>query len=219
MKKFLLSIALLAAGATIMNAASFEISVNGTKVEDGAKITHNTIEQNMPEYGMLGMLPTIALTNTASTSAEYKISATAVSIASAIDENANLQFCVGMDCKFIDKVEATVESQLTVAAGATEAEAIHITYVPVCEFDENNAISKSYNGTSEYTFTVTSGSDTMTFTIVFEYNGGTDGIYGIEFDNNATPEYFNLQGVKVANPDKGIYIVRRGNKVSKEFVK
>ncbi len=40
---------------------------------------------------------------------------------------------------------------------------------------------------------------------------------GIEADS-ALEEYFNLQGVKVANPEKGnIYIVRKGSKVSKRL--
>lgn len=33
------------------------------------------------------------------------------------------------------------------------------------------------------------------------------------------PEYYTLQGVKVSNPSKGIYIVRRGSKVSKEVIR
>ena len=32
-------------------------------------------------------------------------------------------------------------------------------------------------------------------------------------------EYYNLQGVKVANPESGLYIVVRGGKVSKALVK
>lgn len=36
---------------------------------------------------------------------------------------------------------------------------------------------------------------------------------------DAEPVYFNLQGVQVANPDNGIYIVRRGNKVTKEYIR
>lgn len=39
----------------------------------------------------------------------------------------------------------------------------------------------------------------------------------IEMD--ALPTYFDLQGRRVMNPSQGIYIVRRGNKVSKEYVK
>ena len=34
-------------------------------------------------------------------------------------------------------------------------------------------------------------------------------------DFNAPVEYYNLNGMRVANPDKGIYIVRQGNSVKK----
>lgn len=37
-------------------------------------------------------------------------------------------------------------------------------------------------------------------------------------DENAPVEYFNLQGVKVAEPSEGIYIVRQGNKIAKKFI-
>ena len=49
-----------------------------------------------------------------------------------------------------------------------------------------------------------------------------DGIVDIIDDNsenNAPAEYYNLQGVKVTNPAAGIYIVRRGNKVTKEYIR
>lgn len=44
---------------------------------------------------------------------------------------------------------------------------------------------------------------------------------GIEaVETNCTPEYYNLQGIKVENPENGaIYIVKRGSKVSKEILK
>ncbi len=40
-------------------------------------------------------------------------------------------------------------------------------------------------------------------------------ISDIEADVNAPVEYFNLQGVRVANPQNGLYIMRQGNKVTK----
>ena len=47
---------------------------------------------------------------------------------------------------------------------------------------------------------------------------GTVGIEGIEAEQDA--EYFNLQGLPVANPEKGgLYIIKRGNKVSKSIIK
>lgn len=48
---------------------------------------------------------------------------------------------------------------------------------------------------------------------------GETGVVEIAVEENATVEYFNLQGVRVANPDNGIYIRRAGNSVTKVLVK
>lgn len=48
---------------------------------------------------------------------------------------------------------------------------------------------------------------------------GTEAVEGIEATENAAPEYYNLQGVRVANPTEGIYVVREGNKVSKKVIR
>lgn len=45
------------------------------------------------------------------------------------------------------------------------------------------------------------------------------GVADITVDENAPVEYFNLQGVKVANPENGVYIRRQGNNVTKVTVK
>lgn len=44
---------------------------------------------------------------------------------------------------------------------------------------------------------------------------GDSGVEGIVADNNAPVEYFNLQGVRVANPENGVYIRRQGANVTK----
>ena len=36
---------------------------------------------------------------------------------------------------------------------------------------------------------------------------------------NGEPEYYNIQGQRIMNPEKGLYIVRRGNKVSKVILR
>ena len=51
------------------------------------------------------------------------------------------------------------------------------------------------------------------------YTAKTSGIADIVADENAEAEYFNLQGVRVANPENGLYIVRRGSKVTKEVIR
>ncbi len=46
------------------------------------------------------------------------------------------------------------------------------------------------------------------------------GIEGVEIDEaNGAVEYFNLQGVKIANPENGLYIKKQGSKASKVLVK
>lgn len=56
--------------------------------------------------------------------------------------------------------------------------------------------------------------------IVVKFNGKkTTGVAGIVADENAPVEYYNLQGVRVINPENGLYIRRQGNKVTKVLVK
>lgn len=43
----------------------------------------------------------------------------------------------------------------------------------------------------------------------------SDGIVGVEIDENAPVEYFNLQGIRVANPENGLFIARQGEKIVK----
>lgn len=46
------------------------------------------------------------------------------------------------------------------------------------------------------------------------------GVENIAIDNSDAPEvYYNLQGVKVANPSNGLYIVKKGNQVSKQIIR
>ena len=48
---------------------------------------------------------------------------------------------------------------------------------------------------------------------------GESGVTGIEADANADVEYFNIQGVRVANPGNGIFIRRQGSKVEKVVIR
>lgn len=59
------------------------------------------------------------------------------------------------------------------------------------------------------------GSD---FTMYIKFTSETNAIEGIETEN-AEAEYFTLQGVRVAEPENGLYIVKRGEKVTKEIVR
>ena len=53
------------------------------------------------------------------------------------------------------------------------------------------------------------------FKLFYKGDNGS-GVQNIAIDDeNAPVEYYNLQGIRVANPEKGLYIVRQGNKTSK----
>lgn len=56
------------------------------------------------------------------------------------------------------------------------------------------------------------------FTIEKYVEGGS-GVAEIVVDENAPVEYYNLQGIRVANPENGLYIVKQGNKVTKRIIK
>ena len=73
-------------------------------------------------------------------------------------------------------------------------------------------------GSYNVTAIVTYNSNLRFNPIAFEATT-TNGIDSIVADDAAEAEYYNLQGVRVAAPESGLYIVRRGNKVTKELVK
>ncbi len=52
-----------------------------------------------------------------------------------------------------------------------------------------------------------------------EHTSITTGIVLHRTEYGEHPEYFNLQGMKVETPRNGIYVVRRGNKVTKELIR
>ena len=79
-------------------------------------------------------------------------------------------------------------------------------------YDEKGRLTE--NATSH-----THGDSGETFKNVRKYTYSAVSILGVEDqigdDLNAPVEYFNLQGIRVAKPENGIYLRRQGNKVSK----
>lgn len=86
-----------------------------------------------------------------------------------------------------------------------------------------SAADKSYqlNRGGEDLVATISGEQTVIFNIetMVLTIGEDTGVEAVEAAEEVAPVYYNLQGVKVANPENGIYVVVRGSKVSKEVVK
>lgn len=49
------------------------------------------------------------------------------------------------------------------------------------------------------------------------FDDGTSGIEAVYTDESAPVEYYNIQGIRISGPVKGMYIERRGNKATKHF--
>jgi GTP-dependent phosphoenolpyruvate carboxykinase len=81
-----------------------------------------------------------------------------------------------------------------------------------------NVIFNNGNGTQTSDLTLVNGHIYTSDGNHQAYNGS---ITAVPADQcaNLPAEYYNLQGVRVANPAPGLYIVRRGTLVTKELVK
>lgn len=81
----------------------------------------------------------------------------------------------------------------------------------------NNNWSFATSKSSDHFDTIDLTLDVINGTLSSDYSTGVESIS--EDNTNAPAEYFNLQGVKVNNPENGLYIVRQGNKVSKQYIR
>ena len=67
---------------------------------------------------------------------------------------------------------------------------------------------------------ITSPTLTEPFSFTVVLSSEEDGVENIAVDNtNAPKAYFDLNGREVANPAGGLYIVRQGSKVTKEYIR
>ncbi len=79
--------------------------------------------------------------------------------------------------------------------------------------DVNASSAKSWSA-RPYVYNITADLASMRVTL-----SSPSGIDDAAVDADAEPEYYNLQGVRVDNPGPGIYIVRRGEAVTKEMIR
>ena len=224
MKKLLL-LSALAIGAMSANAASytdyFKVYDNGTEVANGAEIVcnHSQPVQDLLQYELYLQLVSqldynfVLLANYEKIEGEFglpQLCFTAnVELFGQIFDDGNCwndfpqattispEFLSdGSPCNFEYLVEA-------VSMPANASAVMKLTVIP-CDGDEDY-----YEPVEDASFTVT---------VRFAPKGAS--VEALETEFNGEPVYYNLQGVRVANPEKGgLYVVKRGEKISKEFVR
>lgn len=77
-------------------------------------------------------------------------------------------------------------------------------------------------GWQDYNFSIAPGTWDLMLderTGMLTVSAASGSVDGIEADDNVAPVYYNLQGVRVDNPANGLYIVVRGSKTTKEYIK
>lgn len=88
--------------------------------------------------------------------------------------------------------------------------------------DEIEDIELATSEASNLDVNLPAGDWTFTFNakdLLLSVSKGAAGIDSVVVEENAPAVYYNLQGVKVANPENGVYIMRQGDKATKVLVK
>ncbi len=202
--------------AVAPGACSLEVIFDDVKVENGTTVVCNQLNMEKsyfddePDWNEATIEPHVVITNISDRAVTFTTTRTVVSQ----QEESIFSWCMGNQC-----INADIIKGETLEAGQsyTGVQA-HFQYTAANPEDGQNPLY----GKSEWVITLTNdndANDTISFNLVFDYNENSAGVNDIEIDNNAPAEYYNFQGVKVDNPQKGLYIVKRGNKVTKEFVK
>ena len=227
MKKILLSTALVAMSVFSMSALSFKVEVNGVEVKEGDEIELTEIEPGtLPNDQVI--IAHMVLTNTTSNPINASALGEFLELAQAPTTTGNMaempQFCFDSCYPFMQDGEGVWRGGGSCnfePNQVREGDKAHVEYRPAYEGTGFWDVQKLYPGVSILKFTLQNNdnpSDAISFNIKFNYKG-ENSVDGIAVDNSVA-EYYNFQGMKVANPEKGgMYIVRRGNTVSKEIVR
>ncbi len=211
MKK-IYALAIAAACCLGANAQDLYFTVNGVKVDNGASIDlTNDIEDQ--GNGFYQYVPHLYVVSTKTGTANLKIDNDHTTVAPELDADwvygAEFSFsaCAFGACKPIASGGILEETGTLNANDPFDMQAEF-----VLSLGEKEVLG-NLNVDGKVIVTATMGSETATVTLTVKRDYA--GVDGVEIDENAPAEYFDLQGRKIANPEKGLYIVRQGNKVSK----
>ena len=212
MKK-LYTLAAAALVALTANAQNFTLSVHGEPVKDGDRvdITKYWVGEGVNQYN-----PEFAITSTTNATAKVTAKLIKDDCSPKLSEDYltgakwSLLFCEeGGQCHNINEVGKSMSSNYTLTAN--EPKTIQVEFALFDKGDEQNLEDLKID--YEFSVEVTIGNETST---VYMYGDKSPaGVEDITVDSNAPAVYFDLQGRKVANPEKGIYIKRQGAKATK----
>lgn len=226
MKKLLLLSALVFSvmGASAQN---FSVTVEGNPVENGATVNaynYELFSDTDPVSGMtlstFQLLPEVCVNPAKSGSYDIKVTNTSTPSSFqqeylawsekeqgiATDPYVVL-FCWPINCDNISIGKSSTQSG-SLTAGTykdLKIDSQFLNLVPPVGFTASCKIEVFEQGSTTSVFNLN---------LNMVYNPDIEAVEGIEAED-AAPVYYNLNGMQVANPDHGIYIVKKGGKTSK----
>lgn len=216
MKKTLLSIAAGLLTVSAMNAQSLVLKAHDRVLSNGDRVNITSYWDNDADY----FNPEITLTSATggNVTATTKFTKSECSPALKLDEDGfDYQYGIGnpsvMMCSFslCQTVSPGKEVTQTGSVEANEPHNMMIELTYNVGYDDPGIENKEIE--AEFTLTVEQGSEKIEVTFYVDKTAA--GIEGISCDSDIPATYYDLHGRIVTNPGNGIYIMRKGNKVSK----
>lgn len=198
-KQLLLSLAVLLFTVTTVTAQSFEFRYQGNTVPEGGTVTIAAVpddfgfgeywcESNPSSNPNNGLILKLLSGTTASGTANINIERNTLN-------PQTLKWCMGGECSLLNN-KTTLDKNFSVSNGSVQV-----------QFDAENCRSV---GDLLATLTATIGIETHTVKILFTY--GTSDINNVNGDTKQDNAYFDLNGRRVYNPSKGVYVTN-GKKI------
>ena len=198
-KQILLSLAVLLFTVTTATAQSLEFRYQGNAVPEVGTVTIAAVpdefgfgeywcESNPSSNPNNGLILKLLSGTTASGTANINIERNTLN-------PQTLKWCMGGECSLLNN-KTTLDKNFSVSNGSVQV-----------QFDAENCQSV---GDLLATLTATIGTETHTVKILFTY--GTSDINNVNGDIQQDNVYFDLNGRRVDNPSKGVYVTN-GKKI------
>lgn len=214
MKKFYtiktLAVVACAFMANVAFGQNLKVTADGKPVANGdvIEVPYDYEEESYPEFGIFSYSyrwdPHLEVSTTAGT-AQLEVTVT------SLDNTAGFQICWPMTCLFIEP-NGFKTSSGTINTNPQDLQ-IHKEIV----FDEEGAVPTEADGGS-IKVTMKSGAETVEVTAkcVLEDRNGVGENFA---ESNEPTVYYTLEGLKVENPEKGIFVARKGGKAKLVYKK
>ena len=141
----------------------------------------------------------------------------AVYVAGTVAGDAPFLVCDAKGKPNVEGMQVVAFNTGATAAFGSAANTENLDELSIATENDKDALISEVTEWNGYTSNLYKG-----YPMLADFDVETSGIFDAVIDNveaNGPAVYYNLQGVRVANPENGIYIVRRGNKATKVLVK